>query len=257
MTSTPLNPNPSVGYDCWSTLYDLLYEGTYGEQYHHMTESHLALLDNFAGKVLDIGAGTGRIAVPLAQRGRTITAVEPSSGMLQQLNAKAIRAGVANRIHQVCRCLEDVSDTDGVASDHGVAICVFSTIHHLLEVDVLARAFARVAKSLHKGGVAIIGVHPPEVFQGFRNGIEREVSLPEFGGNVVWHQIAKPTNNRPEILDTQCKVIFPDGRVVVDNLTTRPWTLADIRRAALGSGLVEQESLGSVGYEDLMRFCKP
>ena len=76
MTSTPLNPNPSVGYDCWSTLYDLLYEGTYGEQYHHMTESHLALLDNFAGKVLDIGAGTGRIAVPLAQRGRTITAVE-------------------------------------------------------------------------------------------------------------------------------------------------------------------------------------
>jgi len=57
--------------------------------------------------------------------------------------------------------------------------------------------------------------------------------------------------------ETQCKVIFPDGRVVVDNLTTRPWTLADIRRAALGSGLVEQESLGRVGYEDLMRFCKP
>ncbi len=257
MTSNPLNPNQSVGYDNWSTLYDLLYEKAYGDLYRQMTQSHLRLLDQFTGKVLDIGAGTGRIAVPLAQRGRLITAVEPSSGMLQQLNAKAISAGVTNQIHQVCRCLEVVSVTDDVSNDHGVAICVFSTIHHLLEEKSLARAFDVISNLLRKDGAAIIGVHPPEVFHSFRNGIERKVSLPECGGKVVWHQIAKPTSERPEILDTTCMFTFPDGRVVVDNLTTRPWTLEDMRRAVLDSGLVEQDMLGSIGSEVLMCFRKP
>ena len=45
MTSTPLNPNPSVGYDCWSTLYDLLYEDR--RYYYHI----LIALDTETGEV--------------------------------------------------------------------------------------------------------------------------------------------------------------------------------------------------------------
>jgi ubiquinone/menaquinone biosynthesis C-methylase UbiE len=39
-------------------------------------------------RVLDIGAGTGRVAIPLANRGCRVVAVEPASGMLAQLQAK-------------------------------------------------------------------------------------------------------------------------------------------------------------------------
>ena len=39
-------------------------------------------------RVLDIGAGTGRMAIPLANRGCEVVAVEPASGMLAQLLAK-------------------------------------------------------------------------------------------------------------------------------------------------------------------------
>ena len=39
-------------------------------------------------RVLDIGAGTGRVAIPLAVRGCRVAAVEPASGMLAQLRAK-------------------------------------------------------------------------------------------------------------------------------------------------------------------------
>ena len=39
-------------------------------------------------RVLDIGAGTGRVAIPLASRGCNVVAVEPAGGMLAQLRAK-------------------------------------------------------------------------------------------------------------------------------------------------------------------------
>jgi SAM-dependent methyltransferase len=39
--------------------------------------------------VLDVGAGTGRVAIPLAATGRRVVALDPAPAMLQQLTAKA------------------------------------------------------------------------------------------------------------------------------------------------------------------------
>lgn len=45
---------------------------------------------------LDIGAGGGRYALPLALKVREVVAVDPSSGMLEQLRAGMADAGIAN-----------------------------------------------------------------------------------------------------------------------------------------------------------------
>jgi SAM-dependent methyltransferase len=39
--------------------------------------------------VLDVGAGTGRVAIPLASLGRRIVAIDPSAAMLKQLREKS------------------------------------------------------------------------------------------------------------------------------------------------------------------------
>jgi precorrin-6B methylase 2 len=45
-------------------------------------------------RILDIGAGTGSVAVPLAALGCTVTALEPSAGMRDFLSAKLLSFGV-------------------------------------------------------------------------------------------------------------------------------------------------------------------
>ncbi|MDD3858257.1 MAG: hypothetical protein PHP43_09455, partial [Methanoculleus sp.] len=50
------------------------------------TEQELAILDPAAGEtVLDVGAGMGRLAVPIARTAAHVTALESSEGMLAAL----------------------------------------------------------------------------------------------------------------------------------------------------------------------------
>lgn len=61
------------------------------------TRAFLARID-FTGAqtALDVGCGTGNLAIPLAQRLQTVHALDFSPAMLRQLAAGAKRAGVAN-----------------------------------------------------------------------------------------------------------------------------------------------------------------
>jgi SAM-dependent methyltransferase len=58
-------------------------------------------------RVLDIGAGPGNFAVPLARRCREVVALDPAEGMLVQLLRGAARAGVSN-VRPVCRRWEEI-----------------------------------------------------------------------------------------------------------------------------------------------------
>ncbi|AHJ14127.1 class I SAM-dependent methyltransferase [Sulfurospirillum multivorans] len=49
--------------------------------------------------ILDIGAGTGTIAIPLAQKGAHVTAMDISEGMLAALNEDAKEQGVSLQMH--------------------------------------------------------------------------------------------------------------------------------------------------------------
>src|SRR5690349_14412975 len=46
--------------------------------------------------VIDLGCGTGQVAIPLAQRGISVTAIDPSQEMLAQGREEAASAGVSN-----------------------------------------------------------------------------------------------------------------------------------------------------------------
>ncbi|MDD3858259.1 MAG: class I SAM-dependent methyltransferase [Methanoculleus sp.] len=89
------------------------------------TEQELAILDTQQGEtVLDVGAGTGRLAVPVARTAAHVTALDPSEGMLAVLRERMAAEGLTNY-----SCLRKRWEDTVIGRDiepHDVVIAAFS-----------------------------------------------------------------------------------------------------------------------------------
>ncbi|MDI6720191.1 MAG: methyltransferase domain-containing protein [Methanomicrobiales archaeon] len=89
------------------------------------TEQELFLLDIRPGDtVLDMGAGTGRLAVPVARTAAHVTALDPSGGMLAILKERMAEAGRSNYSCVRMRWEDAVIGRD--IEPHDVVIAAFS-----------------------------------------------------------------------------------------------------------------------------------
>jgi SAM-dependent methyltransferase len=92
---------------------------------------------------LDIGAGGGRLAIPLAQRVRRVVAVEPSAAMREALGASALDAGLPNVEVMGERWPEAAACVSGV----DVAMCAHA-IYDIAEIGPWIEAMERAASRL-------------------------------------------------------------------------------------------------------------
>jgi SAM-dependent methyltransferase len=107
------------------------------------------------GSALELGIGTGRIALPLAQRGIRVHGIDLSEAMVARLRAKpgADRIGVT---------VGDFATTT-VAERFSVAYLVFNTIMNLTTQDEQIACFQNVAAHLQPGGCFVIEVMVPDL----------------------------------------------------------------------------------------------
>ena len=64
----------------WAGIYDLVYEESFGQFYEALTDTTIDQIKKTVhppASIVDFGAGTGRLSIPLATSGYMITAVEP------------------------------------------------------------------------------------------------------------------------------------------------------------------------------------
>ncbi len=66
-----------------------------------------------AGRILEIGAGTGRATLPLARRGAGITVIEPSADMLRVLGGHLQAEALADHVTLRQATFEDVDPAAG------------------------------------------------------------------------------------------------------------------------------------------------
>ncbi|MEX0666653.1 MAG: methyltransferase domain-containing protein [Acidimicrobiia bacterium] len=106
-----------------------------------------------AGNALELGIGTGRIALPLSQRGVPVHGIELSPAMVEQLQTKtgAEEIGVT---------IGDMTNTR-VAGSFKVAYLVRNTIMNLTTQDDQVECFRNVAAHLEPGGCFVIEVIVP------------------------------------------------------------------------------------------------
>jgi SAM-dependent methyltransferase len=107
------------------------------------------------GRLIDLGCGTGRLAITLAPRGYQPIAVDLSPEMLKVLGDKAAALGLA--IPRLCANLVDLSMLADGSFDH--AACLFSTLGLIVGVEARGRAVAHAYRLLRPGGVFVLHVH--------------------------------------------------------------------------------------------------
>lgn len=107
------------------------------------------------GRALELGIGTGRIALPLAQRGIEVHGIELSNAMVAQMRAKPGGEAIPVTIGDFA--------TAGADGTFAVAYLVFNTIMNLTTQDAQIACFRNVATHLEPGGTFVVEVMIPEL----------------------------------------------------------------------------------------------
>jgi SAM-dependent methyltransferase len=121
------------------------------------TEDTVGFLSDLAGPgpVLELGIGTGRIALPLAQRGYEVHGIDASEAMVKKLRSKAGGEDIPASIGDFAEV-----DVEGAFS---LVYVVFNTLFALLSQEDQARCFSNVARRLREGGVFVIEAFVPDM----------------------------------------------------------------------------------------------
>ena len=108
-----------------------------------------------SGRALELGIGTGRIALPLGRRGVPVHGIELSKAMAARLRSKPGGEEIGVTIGDFA-----TTTVDGTFS---VAYLVFNTILNLTTQAAQIQCFRNVAAHLEPGGCFVIEVGVPEL----------------------------------------------------------------------------------------------
>jgi len=105
------------------------------------------------GAALELGIGTGRLALPLSRRGVRVHGIELSPAMVAQLQAKPGADDIGVTIGDFA--------TTRVSGAFRLAYLAYNTIENLTTQDEQVQCFQNVAAQLEPGGCFVIEVEVP------------------------------------------------------------------------------------------------
>jgi SAM-dependent methyltransferase len=138
------------------------YTGFFGEdvaaRYDRSNTADPAMVEFLAGlagsgRALELAIGTGRVAVPLAERGVSVAGIDDSPAMVERLHAKRDDIEVA---------IGDMSTTR-VPGEFALLYLVFNTIFNLTTQDAQVACFENAAAHLASGGAFVIETGVPDL----------------------------------------------------------------------------------------------
>jgi malonyl-CoA O-methyltransferase len=157
----------SIGYDQWAAIYD-----SDANPLPALEEPLVAeLLGDVRGlEILDLGCGTGRHSVRLAAAGARVTAIDFSSGMLEQARGKA--RDVRFQVH-------DLSQQLPFAENNFDRVLCALVVDHIEDLDKLFSEMHRVCRP--RGNVVVSGMHPAMLLRG----VQARFRLPETDRKIL------------------------------------------------------------------------
>ncbi len=142
--------------------YERLVAGTYDALYAQVRdpsgdrEFYASLAAERGGPVLELGCGTGRVLLPIAQTGLPCVGVDPSDAMLRVFRAKDLPGTLL--LEQ-----QRMEELDLARRDFALATIPFRGFQHLLTVDAQLEALGRIRDHLAPGGWLALDVFEPDL----------------------------------------------------------------------------------------------
>ena len=136
-----------------------------------------------AGGVLDVGAGTGRVALPLAADGHAVTALDRDPLLLAALSERAQAAGL--RVRTV---VADAAQFD-VGSEFALVAVPMQTIQLLPDERARVGFFASARRAVVPGGIVALAIAAG--LEGFEDAAD--LPLPDVGEDGGRRFVSQPT----------------------------------------------------------------
>ena len=123
---------------------------------------YLALAARTGDPILELAAGTGRLAIPLAEAGHHVTAVDLDPAMLERARRRLDSAGreTAERLELVEADLVGLSL--GGAGTYRLALLALNSLFLLATRDAQREAIRTLARHLAPDGLAVVDVWLPD-----------------------------------------------------------------------------------------------
>jgi SAM-dependent methyltransferase len=157
------------------------------------------------GPVLELGVGTGRIALPLAARGLAVSGIDVSPKMVARLRAKP--GG-----DRITVSIGDFADVTADGGPFSLVYAVFSTFFGLLTQADQVRCFRNVAASLRPGGTFVIEAFVPDPARfdrGQRVGVE-DLSAAAIRLGLARHEaVSQRITHRHVVITGNGTAIYP------------------------------------------------
>jgi SAM-dependent methyltransferase len=134
--------------------YDTPGEGMFAPEVLGPTVDRLAALAE-GGRALEFAIGTGRVGVPLAERGVPVTGIELSPDMIAQLRTKVDESTIP--------VFEGDMATTRADGEFSLVYLVFNTISNILDQAGQVECFRNAARHLVPGGRFVIELGVPEL----------------------------------------------------------------------------------------------
>lgn len=123
---------------------------------------YLALAARTGGPILELAAGSGRLAVPLVAAGHAVTAVDVDPAMLERAGRRAAAAG-RPAVRRLTLVEADLLDLDlDAAGSFQLAFIGLNSLFLLATRSAQRRALEVLARHLAPGGLAVVDVWLPE-----------------------------------------------------------------------------------------------
>ncbi len=208
--------NGSLDYSAWADFIEKIVK----REYHGTPELWL-----------DLGCGSGRMTLELAERGHDMTGVDVSVEMLDIARSRAEEMGLSDRVLLLCQDMREFELYGTV----DIAVSCLDCINHLTKLSDVKKCFSLVHNYLSDDGLFIFDVNGKYKFENIY--ADRYYVMEEDGVICMWQNDYNAVTKKCDFYITvmqECR----DGRYErSDEMgTERMYTVSTLKNALSGCG---------------------